>query len=151
LRISIRAGTRIALGQEVVIEVTSNVPGRLIIIDINASNQMTQIFPNKFVSSPAVGHIESARTLTVPGPGYGFSAFKAVEPLGRGRLIGVVAPDDFPIETVVGEEDHLAKGLQPVESTTGYLMNVVGQIVQYVGESSGQDLNELKGWSFAVY
>jgi secreted trypsin-like serine protease len=151
LRVGIRAGNRIALGQEVVIDVTSDVPGRLIIIDINAGNEMTQIFPNKFVSSPAVGRIDAARTISVPGSGYGFSAFKAVEPLGKGRLIAVVAPDDFPIETIIAEKAHLAKGLQPVKSPTGYLMNVVGQIVQYIGESSGQDINNLKGWSFAVY
>src|SRR5262249_22043177 len=53
LKIGIRGGNRVRLGQQVIFEASSEIAGRLLILDINANREMTLIYPNRFV--PAGG------------------------------------------------------------------------------------------------
>ena len=149
VRIAVQRGNRVTIGNEVVFAVHSDVGGQLIVVDINASGEVVQILPNKY-TPPGTGTRVSAGTdLSIPGVGYGFTAFKAVEPLGKGQLIALVVPEIFPIETLVGDKQHVARGFAPVNTPTNYLMNLVQQVVSAVrGRSAGDP--QMKDWGLGV-
>jgi secreted trypsin-like serine protease len=149
VRIGVRGGNRVAVGSEVVFTLQSDVAGRLLVIDINASGEVVQILPNKYTTADSVARVVAGASLTVPGPGYGFTGFKAVEPLGSGQLIALVVPENFPIDALVGEKTHVAKGLVPVNTPTNYLMNLVEQVSAAVGKRGGGDAG-MKEWGLGT-
>jgi hypothetical protein len=123
----------------VVFEAQSSIAGRLMILDINANREVTLIFPNKFVPGVDVGLISAGERVAVPGDGYGFTAFRAVKPAGRGRLLALLVPREFDVERFAAGKDKLARGFQPVDESPSYLMQLIWQIEKYIGET-GQDI-----------
>src|SRR5215510_10416713 len=69
VQISIQKGNRVKLGDEIVFAVRSDVSGRLIVVDINASGEVVQVYPNKFVAEH-LARVAKGANLTIPGPGY---------------------------------------------------------------------------------
>jgi hypothetical protein len=118
----------VPIGREVVFETHSSIPGRLIILDVNANRQVVLIFPNKFLRATDLGLIAAQERVTVPGEGYGFSAFRAVKPAGQGRLLALVAPPQFDTRRFAASKDTLTRGFEPVDGSTGYLMELIRQI-----------------------
>lgn len=121
VQVGIRGGNRVRLDQQIVFEVSSEVPGRLVLADINAAGAVTQIFPNKFLTSEAMAIITAGASTTVPGPGYGFSGFRAVEPVGRGRLVAVVLPERASATVLAMVREQATKGFEPVAAPAAYL------------------------------
>ncbi len=121
-------GNRIKLGERYVFEFTSNISGRLVIVDVDANGKVTQIFPNKFVTAQSVGRVAANEKIRIPGPGYGFDWFRATEPLGKGTLVSIIMPQDFPIKRHVGSDERLSKGFEPERSPANYLMNLAHEI-----------------------
>jgi len=151
LQVEIRGGTRIALGREVVFEARSSIAGRLIIIDINAKGEVTVIFPNKYTGNTDVGRIAAATTVTIPGAGYGFTAFRAVEPVGRSKLMALVVPADFDIEQNASERGARTKGFEPVNEPTGYFMKLIHQIsAALTAPRAGGGGDPLASWAYTV-
>jgi uncharacterized protein DUF4384 len=95
VRIGFKSGNRLPVGGEFVISVQSDVPGRLIVVDIKADGEVTQLFPNRSTPTPYDVRMQAGLPITIPGPGYGSVAFKSTEPVGKGRLLALVVPDDF--------------------------------------------------------
>jgi secreted trypsin-like serine protease len=149
VQIGVKNGNRVKLGDEVVFAVRSDVGGRLIVVDVNASGGVVQLFPNKFTVGEQVARVSPGADLTIPGPNYGFAAFKAIEPTGKGQLIAMVVPDTFPAEALVDSADQRTKGFAPVYAPTNYLMNLVQQVVVAVGGRSGTDKN-LDRWGLGT-
>lgn len=143
IAVKVRGGNSVKLGNQIVFDVTSTVLGKLILIDINASGEVVQIFPNSFVQSEQAQRIQKDTTMPIPGAGYGFSGFKAVEPLGGGTLIALVQPD-----TVSGGLPFVAeqttKGFQPVAMPGDYLDQLVRHVM---GASKGSAAAD--GWGYA--
>ncbi len=141
--VKLRGGNAVKLGSQIVFEVTSTVPGKLILIDINAAGEVVQIFPNSFVASDQATRVQKDTTLPIPGPGYGFSGFKAVEPVGRGTLIALVQPD-----TVTGSLPFIAeqtsKGFQPIAAPNAYLEQLISHVTGGTKGASAAD-----GWGYA--
>ncbi|MFZ4808100.1 MAG: trypsin-like serine protease [Hyphomicrobiaceae bacterium] len=151
LQVEIRGGTRIALGREVIFEARSTIAGRLIIIDINAKGEVTVIFPNKYTGNTDVGRIAAATTVTIPGAGYGFTAFRAVEPVGRSKLMALVVPADFDIEQNAAERGARTKGFEPVNEPTGYFMKLIHQIsAALTAPRAGGGGDPLASWAYTV-
>jgi hypothetical protein len=144
VHISIRDGNRVKLGDQIVFEVTSNVAGRLILVDINAANSVTQIFPNRFVTSATAQSVPAGVTIRVPGENYGFSAFKAVEPAGHGQLIALVVPDNLPTDRFTVVSDQIPKGFEPVNAPGAYF----AQIVDHANDAKRSV--GLGNWAFAI-
>lgn len=126
--IGVKGGNRVRLGADVVFEVASDIAGRLIVLDIDAAGEVLLLFPNRFVTDPKVGQVAAGVRLAIPGAGYGFSVFRASEPVGEGRLVALVTPEGFDIERFAAAADRLGKGFKPVEEPTSYLMRLVRQI-----------------------
>jgi hypothetical protein len=151
LRLEVKGGNRVALGSEVVFVAQSEIAGRLIIVDINAAGEVLQILPNKYTPAHSVGKVAAGVEATIPGPDYGFTGFKAVEPLGKGTLVGLVVPEEFPIDALVTNSEHLAKGFVPVNTPTNYLMNLVQQVSTTLGKRrSPSPDTRLEGWALAT-
>lgn len=134
VRIAIKPIGPIKVDGKFAFDVTSRVAGRLIIIDVNAEGIATQIFPNEFVVDSAKSLIGAGASIAVPGPGYGFDHFRAEPPLGKGRLIALVVPADFPVQTLIAAPAR-TKGFKPERSATGYFMNLLQQIGAHIATS----------------
>jgi secreted trypsin-like serine protease len=152
--IGIQGGNRVHLGQKVIFEAQSDLAGKLIVLDINANREVMLIYPNQFVAQGDIGRIKSSDRVAVPGPSYpGFSAFQAVEPVGRGSLLALVVPENFDIARFAADTSVLNKGFQPVNDPPSYLMRIIRQIEIALAsrtraEGSGSD--ELKHWGYAT-
>ena len=130
VEITIPAGQKVVLNGQYRIDVKSAISGRLILIDIDANQNVTQIFPNKYTMSDEVQRVKAGQSLHHSGSGWswGFISFKAVEPTGAGKLLAIVVPDDFPLKTTVANSSKLqSRGFEPVPPA-GYFMNVIQQI-----------------------
>ena len=57
VQIGVKSGNRMKLGDEVVFAVRSSVGGRLIVVDVNASGEVVQLFPNKFTAGGQVARV----------------------------------------------------------------------------------------------
>jgi Domain of unknown function (DUF4384) len=154
VRIGIRGGNRVRLGQQVIFEAFSEIAGKLIILDINASREVTLIYPNRFVATADAGRVRAAQQVAVPGPDYpGFTAFQAVEPTGKGELLAVVVPEEFDIERFAADKVVVSKGFQPVNDPPSFLMRILRQIevaLSMRGRSGGSERDELKRWGYAI-
>jgi Domain of unknown function (DUF4384) len=147
VRIGIKGGNRVSVGREVVFEAQSSVPGRLIIIDINAAGEVLQLLPNKYTPAHTTGRVAAGANLSIPGPGYGFTGFLTVDPLGKGRLVALIVPESFPFDALVADAERITKGFEPVNMPVSYLMNLVQQVVTETAKRIAED-RELAEWGF---
>lgn len=154
VRTGVRGGNRVKLGSNIVFEAKSDIPGRLIVLDISADGQVIPLFPNKYVSARDLLPIAAGRTVVVPGPDYPeFASFAATEPVGMGRLLALVVPDDFDVERFVATSAVLTKGFQPVSNPQSFLMRLVRQIETMFAASSpiaGDAPGELTHWAYEI-
>lgn len=152
VRIGVSGGNRVKLGQRVMFEAASDLAGRLIILDINASREVITIYPNRFVAAGDIGRIEAGQRVMVPGHGYqGFTAFQAVEPVGKGRLLALVVPQDFDIERFAAARAVIENGFRPVRDPPSHLMRLIRQIEAAL--ASGAEpiaADELKRWGYGL-
>lgn len=149
IEVGIKGGGRVKLGDQVVFNILSRVPGRLIVIDVNANAEVTQIFPNSYVRNDLAARILANILITVPGPGYGFTGFKAVEPVGRGRLVAIVHPDRVRADRFGGVNEQIPKGFQPVVDPRRYLAELADELVAATRREGSNDGN-VSDWGFAV-
>ena len=142
----------VKLQQKFVFEVNSKLAGRLILVDIDAAGKVTQIYPNQFVKSKGEGWIKAGSKVKLPDEGYGFDWFRAAEPLGKGKLLALVAPQNFPVENLVANSLRINRGFTPEKSPTNYFMNLLQQIFRSAGvrgfalETGARN----KGWGYDV-
>ncbi len=152
--LGIQGGNRVKLGDKVIFEATSAVAGRLLLLDIDAERKVTLIYPNQYVDRSAPGRIAAGVRVAVPGPTYpGFTSFQASEPIGKGRLLALVAPDDFDVEAFAAEHSEVTKGFAPRNDPPSYLMRVIRQIETEIdarSKSAATPSDELKRWAYAV-
>ena len=154
LSIGIRGGNQVKLGGKVIFEAASDIAGRLIVLDINADREVLLLYPNQFVAQNDIGRIRAGARVAVPGPDYpGFTSFQAVEPVGKGRLLALVVPEDFDIERFAADRASLTKGFAARNDPPSYLMRLISQFEaaltspRHTGSSVA---DELKRWSYAV-
>ena len=142
--VGLRGGRSVKLGDQIIFEITSRVPGRLILVDVNAAGEVTQIFPNRFLASETAALVGAGVTVSVPGPGYGFSGFKAVEPTGRGQLVALVVPDSVPSDRFAQVAEQRAKGFEPVNAPGAYITQIVEQARAFAKQTDAE------AWALAI-
>ncbi len=155
IKLDIEGPRPIRLGNEFAFRVRSPVAGRLLIFDINADRKVTLIFPNRFTEGPALGLVAAKESLTIPGPGYGFTAFQAREPVGQGQLLALVVPVTFDIETAglthALQAEIRTKGFAPVNRPTSYFMRFILQIERAVaGARATSGSGSARQWGLAT-
>jgi secreted trypsin-like serine protease len=152
VRIGVRDGNRVRLGQKVVFEAANDVSGRLIILDINANREVVLLYPNQFVPASRTGSLTPGQPVMVPGPGYpGFTSFQAAEPVGTGVLLALVVPPDFDIERFAAGNAIVNKGFVPVNDPPSYLMRLIRQIeVTLASPKHAATGDALKAWGYGT-
>jgi secreted trypsin-like serine protease len=120
----INEGAELKLGSTLTIQVSSEVAGNLILIDIDARGGVTQLYPNRFSRGRGIG---ANQTLVIDGSEAGF-VFRAQEPVGNGRLIAIVGPQSFDPYGLIGETER-NKAMAAEAAPVTYL----SQLVQLIG------------------
>lgn len=139
-RLEILPGAAFRLGEVMQIRVTSPRDGYLVVLDLNARGQITQIFPNEF--SDKVGkknRIYANRPITIPDANYGFQFF-AREPVGRGQLLAIVSEDPVPLDGLLAQH----KDLQVIARPETYLIALARPLWQ---PWTGDRFNRQVAWS----
>jgi secreted trypsin-like serine protease len=144
--VSVKGGSAIKLGQFAEFEVKSRIPGKLVLVDINAKGEVVQLFPNKFSSAR---QLSADTALTIPDNGT--YRFPAQEPVGKGRLVAIVVPDSFDSDALVANPERLAKGFAVEQVPLSYLMNLIQLIRSHMGARGfGVEPTEaMPNWGFA--
>ena len=130
VRLDIYPGARLRVGEEIEVTVDSDLGGGLVLLDIDAQGQVTQIFPNEWTDSRLIAEDTLVR---IPSETASFR-FRAQPPLGRGVLIAVVAQDEFRLESLTG----LHKDLSVIPRPEAYLVELAGHL-----------RNRNVGWGYA--
>jgi hypothetical protein len=108
VEIEMLPGAGMKLGDVFTIRIRSALDGYLLLLDVDDSGKITQLFPNpRSALSNSDGRIRSGSPLTMPDASYGFQ-LRASEPLGRGRLIAVVAARREMLSNLARAQDGLA-------------------------------------------
>ena len=149
VRVGVRGGNRIPVGAEVVIEATSPIAGQLLILDLNAEHEVVVIFPNRFVAQAKVGRLAAGERVVIPGPDYGFTEFRAVEPVGKGRLVALLVPTEFDITRFGAGSAAATNAFDPVARPPSYLMRLIRQIDTALSGGDAK-LADLKSWAYGV-
>ncbi len=131
VRLRIEAGTSLTLGDEVEIVVESDHEGALVVLDISASGDLTQIFPNdESLRSGLPERIGAGSSIALPGENAGFR-FRAVPPVGRGMLVAVVAEENAPLRELASRH----KDLSVVPRPGAYLVELA-EALRHPGDSA---------------
>jgi secreted trypsin-like serine protease len=136
--------------------VRTDVTGRLLIFDVNADGEFTQIFPNKYTGENSMRPIAAGREVTIPGAdgsyGSGFQGFEARPPLGEDRVVLLVVPDTFPKTGFVSESAIRTRDLVPVKDPVSYSADLLNQVqIALEREREVHGDSAAMGWAFAVY
>lgn len=131
---------QLKLGDSYIVRLNSNLGGRVILLDMDARGTMTQIFPNKYVRSGEIARINAGAPIAIPGQSYGFDWFEAVEPIGRGRLVALLVPDDFPLKSHVASADRLSEELGPLDNPGNYVLNLLDQLHGHMATTASDQL-----------
>ena len=127
LAIQILPSGRFRLGQEMRFRITSQQEGHLLVVDLNAGGELTQVYP---LDEGGVGAIDNrlrpGRALTLPEPQSGLS-FTASEPTGTGRLVAILTEEAVDLEDLRDGEGLAAAGQDPVGGLLAGLAQVQGK------------------------
>ena len=143
VQINVKAGPKLHLGGASEFNVTSKVPGRLIIVDINAKGEVSQLSPNVYEPFTAIAPDGS---ITVPKDrSY---EFRVVEPVGRSKVAAIVVPDSFNMDAL-----NVAKGTKGfvVQAPLSYLQNLI-HLIQNASGAKGfevRPVNAASGFGLA--
>ena len=120
VRLAIEPGARLPVGSFVDIVVESDRDGHLLLLDIDPSGRMVQIFPNRFSTEAGVAdRIRAGEALRLPGGSGGFR-FSVEPPAGGGMLMALVAEGDLPLTGLVSRHKDLAV----IERPDAYLVEL---------------------------
>ena len=104
VRLEMVPSSRVRLGEEIKLRVHSGRPGHLLLVDVDADEKVTQLFPNEYSERFGAGaEIGAGRPVEIPSPYYGFK-LRAGEPVGRGILFAVVTEDPVSLDDLVSAD-----------------------------------------------
>ena len=120
MRLAVQPGTALPVGSSVDVVVDSDRDGHLVLLDIDPSGRMVQIFPNEFSERNGVpDRIRAGRPLRVPGASGGFR-FSVEPPAGAGMLFAIVAERSVHLARLVSRYKDLAV----IERPSAYLVEL---------------------------
>lgn len=105
LALDIVPGQELKLGARVTIRVATKKPGYLILVDVDATGKITQIFPNRFAvmklaSQETLNLIKPGRPMMIPDSKNAISGFEFVAspPAGVAMLVAILS--DRPVQMI---------------------------------------------------
>lgn len=135
-------------GEYAYARVISDMPGQVILIDQDAKNRLTQIFPNK--KSPNITKGKGASDPLKFGP------YIVSEPYGKSKLIAILVPPDVDLSAFINSSEMRTKGLETTfvggwdsdNSADSYAFNLANQIAAALNQK--ESTLDLPGWGYAV-
>ena len=122
--IDIRPGSRLRIGDDVSIRLTSVKDGHLTLLDRNSKNELTLLFPTQVDFKKGISDSVSAhRPLTVPDKSHRFT-FAAQEPAGPGEVIAIVTKDRVDFDSLLDEY----RGFEPVENKLEFMKSIAARL-----------------------
>jgi Domain of unknown function (DUF4384) len=152
LAMQIRPGSDIAVGSEVSFQVSSKKAGYLILIDVDASGKLVQIYPNPMsLMAPSgirenLNYIRPGKPLQIPdrlSPFAGFE-FVASPPAGTAMVLALLS--DRPVQLV--DLPDVPSSLLRSTSMVDYLTKIANEL--RIPNSGGKNQLEEAHWSFDV-
>lgn len=141
--IEVLPGNHNRVGEQVAFRVSSKQPGWLILLDINAAGQITQLIPNDLMTVIGSSHeISGARPVTIPAEGSRL-VFTASPPTGEGTLIAIVTQDNVPLNELV----RASGDLSPQGDPQRYLAELARTLMEVW---AGDDANRRLNWSMST-
>jgi len=135
--------TEVRVGDEITIRVSSQISGRLILLDENARGEQTQIFPNGLSSSGAGLTVAAGQVVQLPMSSHGF-VFGVSEPIGPSRLVAMVLPEAAPLPSIV-VENTTERGIAAIPANRrDEFANTIAQALPEDGERTAVALGELR-------
>lgn len=112
--------TRFEPGDYLDLRFTLPVTGKLVVFDLNANDQLIQVYParNGVVDTGDWSVVEKGGTVILPGDKYGFD-FEIIPPYGRQSVLAMVVPEDKS-----GFIDP-ADGLKPFDNPPGRILQLL--------------------------
>jgi len=155
--LTITAGDRAKVGRKYVIDVQSDVSGKLIVLNVDSKGYVWQLYPT---GKSLDRELTAGKMLTIPSEGMGFDYIEVVPPLGMEQFIAFVVPSTFPYKNLVGSDEVARRGVDPSgkilakipiqERDRGkYLINLVHQVIKTQELEGGVDASKGK-WAYAV-
>ncbi|MEL6472809.1 MAG: trypsin-like serine protease [Pseudomonadota bacterium] len=147
MTLNMLTGPNFVDGQLLRFEITPSTKGKLLVLDINARGEITQLYPNQF--SAGTGLLEAGETVEIPNPlRQNFVLPAKADPAGEGRLIAFVVPEDVTLPA--GYEPDVDNGLQTKTESSTFAMNLIHLLETEALEESQSDMAKVKpGWAFA--
>ena len=144
VRLEILPSSRVRLGEAVTFRVHSERSGHLLLVDVNADETVTQLFPNKHSERAGVGaEIRAGRPVEIPSPYYGFR-LRAAEPAGPGILFAVVTEDPVSLDDLAGAD----RGFEAVTGAPRWLLAIGERLREPLMDKDGA-WTRPRRWSYA--
>ena len=130
-------------GESIQFRVTSERPGHLILLDINADGEVVQLVPNEIMDKhKRTSEVGPKVPVTIPDAYYGFK-FTASEPYGEGTLVAIVTEDKLKIDELLDANRAISVVAKPDE----YLTQLAASLLKvWNDDKKNRELN----WSLAV-
>ena len=143
VHLDILPATHLKIGTVVKFKVTSARPGLLVLLDINADGNVTQLVPNQIMEqNNRPSFVLADRPIVVPDAYYGFE-FTVQPPLGGGLLVAIVAEDEVDLRAIVDPHNKL----EQIGDGSLYLGQLARKLLEVWDKDGGRrELN----WSLAV-
>ena len=120
VRLEVEPGADLPVGSSVDIVVESDRDGHLLLLDIDPSGRMVQIFPNEYSARNGIpDRVRAGRPLRVPGGTGGFR-FTVEPPTGAGMLMAIVTPQNARLTGLASRHKDLAV----IERPAAYLVEL---------------------------
>ena len=120
VQLDIEPDARLPVGSFVDIVVESDRDGDLVLLDIDPSGRMVQIFPNRFSEQAGVpDRIRAGQALRIPGDSGAFR-FSVEPPAGDGMLMALVGEESAALSGLVSRHKDLAV----IERPDAYLVEL---------------------------
>jgi hypothetical protein len=145
IAISMSEAGHLTLGETVRFFVESNRPGTLLLLDVNPSGELFQIFPSRLSMADAA-RIEAGQRLIIPEAVATTGRplqIRVTEPIGPGFLIALLVESDVPIYEQLLPQNL---NLDPIPDATQYLYEVAQTLLEM---QAGPDGNAAVEWSAA--
>ena len=106
LSLDVLPGTELAIGNTISFRVTAKRSGYLILIDVDPSGKLNQIFPNSAAllmpegMRPSFNRLEPGKPMSIPGAGNNFGRFELTISEPRGIAMAVAILSSEPVQLI---------------------------------------------------
>ena len=147
VRLEILPSRRVRLGEEVMYRVHSGRSGHLLIVQVNAAGELTQLFPYelpKWLDKPKPDpRIKAGGAVEIGRPGSGIR-IRAAEPTGPGSLFAIVTEDPVDLADLAGAD----RGFKLVPDAPRWLFAIGERLRDPLTNEDGT-WTRTRRWSYA--